>query len=227
MPKNGISDMADQYNWKFLDMKDLDAWLENNQDIVNRCTFNKSWRWIGSDYAEAVNIHLHELQVHKDYDIRTNEDFFTKHRVGKTIGHWQSELFHKIGNLLNSNGIQASSAMSVQKGCYAYSKYASLKTVKQISQLIETNFGLFTRIHCEGKGNYEIYIHSDKSVLDSLELKEPAKTKNSVKKGGGIRLQTESELEKREKELLAELDKIQKLKNANISRKTSTGSRGY
>ncbi len=210
--------MADQYNWKFLDMNDLDNWLKNNQEIVNRCTFNSSWRWLhnGSekDYADAVNIHLHESLIHKDYDIRSNESFFRIHEVGKTIGHWQGELFHQIGNLLRSNGIQTSSAMSVQKGCYAYSKYGSLKLIKQISQLIETHFGLLTRIHCEGKGDCTIYIHNDRSVLDSLELKEPEKSKKGERKGGDIRLQADTELDKREKELLAELDKIRKLRNS-------------
>jgi hypothetical protein len=219
--------MADQYNWKFLDMKDLDDWLENNQEIIKRCTFNTSWRWVhnGSekkDYVEAVNIHLHELPIHLDYDIRSNELFFQIHEVGKTIGYWPSELFHEISNLLTSNNIQSSSAMSVQKGCYAYSKYASSIKIKQIAQLIETHFELFTRIHCEGRGEYDIYIHNDKSVLDLLELKEPEKAKKGAKKGGDIRLQTsvQPELDIREKELLEELAKIRKLKNANISRKT-------
>jgi hypothetical protein len=219
MLKNGAGNMADQYNWKFLDMKDLDAWLENNQAIINRCTFDHSWRWsrsseITSDYVDVVKIHLHELPIHKDYDIRSNESFFRMHEVGKTIGHWQGELFHRIGNLLRSNGIQTSSAMSTQKGCYAYSKYESLKTIKQISQLIETHFGLLTRIHCEGKGDCTIYIHNDRSVLDSLELKEPEKSKKGERKGGDIRLQADTELDKREKELLAELDKIRKLRNS-------------
>jgi hypothetical protein len=218
MPKNGISDMADQYNWKFLDMKDLDAWLKNNQEIVNRCTFNSSWRWLhnGSekDYAEAVDIDLHESPIHKDYDMRSNESFFRIHEVGKTIGHWQGELFYEINNLLRLNEIPTSSAINVRQGCYAYSKYGSLKLIKQISQLIETRFGLLTRIHCEGKGDCTIYIHNDRSVLDSLELKEPEKSKKGERKGGDIRLQADTELDKREKELLAELDKIRKLRNS-------------
>jgi hypothetical protein len=203
--------MADKYNWKFIDMVDLDNWLVNNQEIVNRCTFNSSWRWINkgskNDYVDAVNIHLHELPIHKDYDIRSNESFFRTHEVGKTIGHWQGELFHEIGELLRDKDIQTSSVMNVHQGCYVYSKYGSIELIKQIAHLIETHFGLFTRIHREGKSDYSIYIHNDKSILNSLELKEPEK----ARKRDEIHLQSDdqTELKNREIELLAELAKIQ------------------
>jgi len=206
--------MATQYRAFSGNLNDLDVFLKSNTNILNRCLFHKSWNWIGygenAQYVDTFNIDLSDSEICTPYDIESNRKFFEAYEAGKLIGHWSGELFHKICDIEKHNNIDCGSSMEVKHGCYVFTKSTSKQTISVLAKLIQNYLGLKTRIEKNEKGRYSIYIHCDQSTLDTLPIITLTGELKPIKK-----LSDRKALEKAEKHLIKELQKIQKqLKDA-------------
>jgi len=216
-----------KYNYYHGKMKDLDEWIEKHQDIFNRCTFRTSWIWDGPTYIEAFDVHLMSEPIHDDYDIKKNKKFFHDFEVEKEIGYFNGELFHKLNNIKEKNNLSSGAVMSISEDRFFVYKMSCNKTeIIKFSKLIEENLNLYCKIKKGSyKFGYEIYLHSNKEKLDSLEfenftgkpIRKPKKEITSdcqgpsyVSKGDDLKEKNEQMLKLMKRDLLKQLSDINK-----------------
>jgi hypothetical protein len=165
--------MATHYHYHVADMSTFDAWRKKNQALLERCTFDQSWRWSDGTYIDTFRVHLSDEPIHHDYDLRNHASFISRYETQKAIGHWQGALFRRIGDLVRDADFSTSSLMGIENDCYVYTKYCSREEMRQIKELIEEKIGLQVRLHQVAKGEWQAWLHSDPLVLQALTLADP------------------------------------------------------
>jgi len=200
--------MKIKYNAYRGDMNDLESFILNHQNILDRCSFEEGWRWIwngkgaNQTYVSRFNVHLHNEPVTDDFFVNKNKKFFDGYVVSRSVGHWLGELFDKLTHIKKQHNLDVGCSMSIKSGCYSYEQHTNIEDINKLAALIQTELDLKTRIEKIGRSNYRIYIHSDQTILDQLQITPPAKKPNKKTNNSSLLLE--------EQRLIKELEKVRK-----------------
>lgn len=206
--------MPTRYNAYKGDMDNLELFLLNHLHLIDRLSFDTSWRWIGqgqnAQYISTFTVDLYDDEIMNEYIIKNNQDFFKSYIIQKNIGIWQGILFHELQKIIEKENIPRGSCLAVDmhNGCFRYEKGMNREQAIKLTNLIETNLAVKTRLQQIGRGDYAIHIHSQQSVLDNLNIEDvkPVNKSKSTKKS--------TDLETEEQRLLKELKRVrEKMKN--------------